>query len=77
VDVQGTTKNVGQDTRSEKFIDKYSILDQNYVEVVLSFPTLEFTLNVEEIPPLDIFYSPQHKAVVKRGRKKINLKQSQ
>lgn len=26
----------------------------------------EFLLNVEEIPPLDVFYSPQHKAVVRR-----------
>jgi len=26
----------------------------------------ELLLNVEEIPPLDVFYSPQHKAVVRR-----------
>ena len=33
----------------------------------------ELVLNIEEIPPLDIFYSPQHKAVVRRQRKKIKL----
>ena len=36
-------------------------------------PSLELLLNVEEIPPLDVFCSPQHKAVVRRQRKKINL----
>ena len=30
-------------------------------------------LKIEEIPPLDVFYSPQHKAVVRRQRKKIKL----
>lgn len=29
------------------------------------------------MPPLDIFYSPQHKAIVKMGRKKRKLDQSQ
>ena len=33
----------------------------------------ELLLSVEEIPPLDVFYSPQHKAVVRRQRKNINL----
>ena len=33
-------------------------------------PSLELVLNIEEIPPLEIFYSPQHKAVVRRQRKK-------
>lgn len=28
---------------------------------------------MEEIPPLDIFYSPQHKVVVRRQRKKRKL----
>ena len=36
-------------------------------------PSSELLLNVEEIPPLDIFYSPQHKAVVRRQRKKRKL----
>ena len=36
-------------------------------------PPSELLLNVEEIPPLDVFYSPQHKAVVRRQRKKRKL----
>ena len=36
-------------------------------------PSSELLLNVEEIPPLDVFYSPQHKAVVRRQRKKRKL----
>lgn len=27
-------------------------------------------MQIEEIPPLDVFYSPKHKAVVKRQRKR-------
>jgi len=30
----------------------------------------EIVLKIEEIPPLDVFYSPQHKVVVRRQRKK-------
>ena len=30
-------------------------------------------LKIEEIPPLDVLYSPQHKAVVRRQRKKRKL----
>ena len=29
-------------------------------------PSSELVLKIEEIPPLDIFYSPQHKAVVRK-----------
>ena len=36
-------------------------------------PPSELLLSVEEIPPLDVFYSPQHKAIVRRQRKKIKL----
>ena len=36
-------------------------------------PSAELVLKIEEIPPLDIFYSPQHKAVVRKQRKKRKL----
>jgi len=36
-------------------------------------PSSEIMLKIEEIPPLDVFYSPQHKAVVRRQRKKRKL----
>ena len=42
------------------------------VEIILAYPRSQFGLIIEEIPPLDIFYSPENKVVV-RQRKKINL----
>jgi len=36
-------------------------------------PTLEIVLRIEEIPLLDVFYSPTHKVVVKRQGKKRKL----
>jgi len=36
-------------------------------------PSSELMLKIEEIPPLDVFYSPQHKAMVRRKRKKRKL----
>ena len=36
-------------------------------------PSFEIMLKIEEIPPLDVFYSPQHKVVVSRQRKKRKL----
>ena len=33
-------------------------------------PSTKIMLKIEEIPLLDVFYSPQHKAVVRRQRKK-------
>ena len=36
------------------------------IEHIPITPSSEIMLNVEEISPLDVFYSPQHKAVVRR-----------
>ena len=33
-------------------------------------------MNIEEIPPLDVFYSPKHRDVVKRQRKKRKIDQT-
>lgn len=41
-----------------------------HIPVVLSY---EIILKIEEIPPLDVFYSPQHKLVVRRQRKKRKI----
>jgi len=35
-------------------------------EIIPALPTLEIILKVTEIPPLDVFYSPLHKAIVRR-----------
>lgn len=36
-------------------------------------PSSKIVLKIEEIPHLDVFYSPQHKAVVRRQRKKRKI----
>ena len=38
------------------------------VEIIPKDPSDQIVLQIEEIPPLDVFYSPRHKAVVKRQR---------
>jgi hypothetical protein len=45
------------------------------VEVITQDPSDQIDLQVEEIPPLDIFYSPKHRAVVRRSRKRRRLDQ--
>jgi len=42
------------------------------IEHIPVTPTFEIVLRIEEIPPLDVFYSPQHKAIVKYGEGKEN-----
>jgi len=36
-------------------------------------PTSKFVERIKEIPPLDVFYKPQHKAIMRRQRKKRML----
>jgi len=43
------------------------------IKVIPAFPSSEIVLKEEGIPPLDIFYSPKHQAVMKRQRKKIKI----
>src|SRR5690606_703919 len=45
------------------------------VEVINKDPSDQIVLQVEEIPPLDIFYSPKHRAVIKRSKKRRRLDQ--
>ena len=40
------------------------------IEIIPKDPSGEIILQIEEIPPLDVFYSPKHKAVVNRQRKR-------
>lgn len=42
-------------------------------EVIPADPTTEIVLNVIDIPRLDAFYSPLHKSVVKRQRKRRRI----
>jgi len=45
------------------------------VEIIPKGPSDQVTLQVEDIPPLNVFYSPKHRAVVKRSRKRQRLDQ--
>jgi len=47
-----------------------------YVEIIPKDPSYEIVLHIEEISPLDVFYSPKHRAIVKRQRKKRRIDQS-
>jgi len=51
-------------------------ITQKDIEMILENPSNEIILHVEEIPPLDVFYSPKHRAVIKRQRKKRKIYQS-
>lgn len=42
-------------------------------EVILIFPLSEIILKVTEIPPLDVFYNPLHKVVVRRQTKRRRI----
>jgi len=46
---------------------------QKDIEIIPENPTEEIVLQIEEIPPLDVFYSPKHRAVVRRQRKKRKI----
>lgn len=45
---------------------KHGVTNTQDIEVIPTFPTSKIVLKIEEIPPLDILYSPTHKVVVKR-----------
>ena len=44
--------------------------------MILKDPSNQIILQVEDIPPLHVFYSPKHRVVVKRQRKRRRLDQS-
>lgn len=45
------------------------------IEIIPKDPSDQIILQVEDIPPLDVFYSPKHRAVVKRQRKRRRIDQ--
>ena len=48
---------------------------QQDIEIIPENPTEGIVLKIEEIPPLDVFYSPKHRDVVKTQRKKRKTNQ--
>src|SRR6202020_2021180 len=45
------------------------------IEIIPKDPSDQIILQIEDIPPLDVFYSPRHRAVVKRSRKRRRIDQ--
>ena len=45
------------------------------LEVIPKDPSNQIILQVEDIPPLDVFYSPKHRVVVKRQQKRRRIDQ--
>ena len=68
-----STKTPVRNVQAKKDIVTGTISNVSDMEHILVTPSYELILKIEEIPPLDIFYSPQHKVVVRRQRKKIKL----
>lgn len=48
---------------------------QQDIEIIPKNPSKEIVLKLEEIPPLDLFYCPKHRAMVKRQRKRRKIDQ--
>lgn len=62
-----TPQNNGHNSFTDRAFDKDTTTGE--IEVIPTFPSFEIVNKVEEIPPLDILYSPKHRAMVKRQRK--------
>ena len=43
------------------------------IEIIPKDPSDQIILQVEDIPPLDVFYSPKHKVVIKRQQKRRRI----
>ena len=71
INVHDTPKNPKKSSKAKKITGISH--DEKDIEITLAFASFEIVLNIKKIPPLDIFYIPQHKVVVKRGRKKRKL----
>jgi len=50
-------------------------MDTDDLEIIPIFPTSEVVLNIENIPHLDVFYSPKHRVVASRQRKRRRTEQ--
>ena len=44
--------------------------------IIQNFPIDEIILNIEEVPPLDVFYSPKCKYVMTRPKKRQRMEKS-
>ena len=73
---QGGTSQTKTFPETPKHPEEYSeiaLTTSEDIEVIPIFPSSEIVLKEEEITPLDIFYSPKHRAIMKRQRKKRKI----
>ena len=70
-----TSQTKSQDSFTTRTSNK--LVRTKKMEFIMGFPTTEIVLNIQEIPPLDILYSPKHKAVMSRQKKRRRTQQSQ
>ena len=52
-----------------------AIINTQDVEIIPENPSEEIVLKIEDIPPLDVFYNPKHRVVVRKQRKKRKIDQ--
>ena len=45
------------------------------MDIIPEHPSEEYVLRVEDIPPVDIVYSPKHRAIVRKQRKRRRIDQ--
>lgn len=51
-------------------ISKKHISSRPSLEKIQTSPITTIQLRIEEIPPMEVFYSPYHKAILNKSRKK-------
>jgi len=74
INLEGQTiKTPVNNAQATKEVVTRTISNVSDMEHIPIAPSSELMIKIEKIPPLDIFYSPQHKAVVRRQRKKRKL----
>ena len=71
INVEG--QNVQTPVQTTKVLNTGTSSTVTVTEHIPITPSSEIVLNVEDITPLDVFYSPKYKAVVKRQRKKRKI----
>lgn len=69
------TNDMQDDTSSQVLSGTSGPPKSKDIEIIPKDPSDQIILQVEDIPPLDVFYSPRHRAVVKRSRKRRRLDQ--
>jgi len=67
INIEGqSTKIPMSNVQGTKDIVTGTINNVSEIEHIPITPSSKLMLKIEEIPPLDVFYSPQHKAIVRR-----------